>query len=151
MAVSNSYNYTDSFTAANVINRALMKLGVRDADETIDSTEETNALAVLNLIVKEWAADGADIWLRDTMNLVLTSKSKNTYFTDADYFMFGLNVTQLNGAAAATATTIVVDNVSNISSGYYIFIKLADNTIHATTVNGSPSGSTVTLTTALPS
>ena len=150
MALSNSYNYTDSVTAANVIALALRRLGVYDPAETINSTEEANALQVLNLMVKEWSKK-IDIVARDTAYLFLTSKTKTTYTTDSDYVLLNHTTTTLAADAAASASTITCTSAASISNGHIILIKLDDNTIHATTVNGAPAGAVVTLTTALPS
>ena len=71
MALSGSYNYTESITAAQIIALALRRLGVLGIAETINSTEEANALIVLNLLIKEWSAQGADVWLRKKAYLFL--------------------------------------------------------------------------------
>lgn len=153
MALSDSFDYTSTVTAAQIIALALRRLGVYDPDETINSTEEANALQVLNLIVKEWANQGADIWLRDTMNLVLNTRTstrgttKLWYTTNSDYLLFGFSAcSTLTADLAIGGTSITVDDASNFNSLNLIFIKLEDNSIHATTINGAPVGSTITLT-----
>lgn len=150
MAFSSSWNYTNTYTAADLMALALRRLGVLDPDEPINTTEQTNALQVLNLVLKEISLQGTNIYLRDTMYLMLTSKTKPYYTTASDYLAFGFAlITQSNGAAISGATTIVLDSVSGIVTGQYIFIKQSDNTMLATTVNGAPAGNTVTLTNAL--
>jgi hypothetical protein len=54
-------------------------------------------------------------------------------------------------AGVATDTTIDVDSITGISSGDTIGVEVANNVMHWTTVNGAPSGDTVTLTDQLPS
>jgi hypothetical protein len=44
--------------------------------------------------------------------------------------------------------SVTVESITGIGNGYYIGIQLDDGSFHWTTVNGAPSGSTVTLTTA---
>lgn len=151
MAFSSSFNYTDTVTAASIIALALRRLGVLDPDEPVGTTEQANALVVLNLILKEWPGRGADVWLRDTAYLFLTSKTKATYNSATDYIIATHYTTTLSASAATSASTITVTSASLITASDLIFVKLSDGTIHATTVNGAPAGSTVTLTTALPS
>jgi hypothetical protein len=151
VALSSSYNYFDSFTAANAIAAALRRLGVYDPSETINSTEEANALQVLNLILREWSARGVDVHLRQDGYMFLDSKTRQTYSTASNYFATSHVTTQLDGSHVASDTTLTVDSITGISTTNIILIKLADGTMHATTVNGAPSGTTVTLTTGLTS
>ena len=58
--------------------------------------------------------------------------------------------TTLSANASGGATTITVASIANIASGDVIGIKLNTGLYHFTTVNGAPSGSTVTLTAAIP-
>ena len=59
--------------------------------------------------------------------------------------------TTLTATSAATDTTLTVDWITGISDGDPIDVTLDDNTHHRTTVNGAPSGSTVTITDGVPS
>ena len=111
MAFSASWNYTESYTAANIIERAVKRLGVMDAAESINAAEQTDALVVLNLIVKEWSGRGADVWLRNTGHLFLPSPgtvgsytvgtSGTAKFTSLYY------VTTLAAAASAAAMAVL--------------------------------------------
>ena len=155
MALSGSTNYAESFTAANLIALALRRLGVLGIAETINSTEESNALVTLNLIVKEWSSQGADVWLRNTGHMFLESPgtvdgytvgtSLSASFTSQYY------TTTLNGAVASGGTTLVVDDDTNIADTDHILTELDDGTLDVTTVNGAPSANSVTLTAGLDS
>lgn len=59
--------------------------------------------------------------------------------------------TALSANAAASAASITVSSINGFSSGDHIGVALDDATQHQTTINGAPSGSTITLTDALPS
>lgn len=63
---------------------------------------------------------------------------------------FSLSTTSTN-ARVGTDTTIDLSTVTGITSGDIIGINLDDRSTHWTTVNGAPSGSTVTLSVAIPS
>jgi hypothetical protein len=60
-------------------------------------------------------------------------------------------MTTLGGAEAAAQTDLTVAAITGVASGDIIGILLDDGTTHWTTVNGAPSGSTITITAALPS
>ena len=155
MAFSGSTDYVESFTAASVIERALKRLGVMDASEPVDTTEQTDALAVLNLIVKEWSARGADVWLRNTGHLFLTSPgtvdgytlgtSGTANFTSLYY------TTTLASSAAAGATALTVTDDTNMSDTDILLVEQDDGTLHATTISGAPSSNSVTAATGLAS
>lgn len=153
MAFSGSRNYTESYTAASIIARSLKRLGVMDAGESVDSTEESDALEVLNLIVKEWNAKGADIWLRKTGHLFLPDPGTVGSYTfgtsGTALFTQQYYVTTLAAAASASATTITVTDDTNISTTDVILVENDDGTLTDTTVNGAPSSNSVTLTAGL--
>lgn len=77
MAVSGSKSY--SITAIEVIGAALRKLGVYDSGETIPAEETQDALLALNVLIKEWSAQGIDIWLRQEITLFVQGGGKTTY------------------------------------------------------------------------
>jgi len=58
--------------------------------------------------------------------------------------------TTLAADGEGTDSTIEVASITNIASGDVIGVKLDTGKYHFTTVNGAPSGTTVTLTAALP-
>lgn len=155
MAFSASWNYSESYTAANIIERALKRLGVYDAAESVVTAEQTDALVVLNLIVKEWSAKGADVWLRNTGHLFLPSPgtvgsytvgtSGTAKFTSAYY------VTTLAADANAAATTLTVTDDTNMSDTDVILIEQNDGTLKATTISGAPAANSVTLAAGLAS
>lgn len=161
MAFSNSFDYTHTVTAANIIALALRRLGVYDPDETINSTEESNALLVLNLLVKEWSQEGYAPYLIDTMYLMLSTRTNSLTFpgpernlynsnSSINYLLFGYNVTTLASAAASSASTITVLDDDAIETSDIILIKMTDGQLYATTVNGAPAANVVTLTNSMP-
>lgn len=153
MAFSGSRNYSESYTAASIIARSLKRLGIMDAGESVDSTEQTDALEVLNLIVKEWSARGADVWLRKTGHLFLpdpgTVGSYSFGTSGTGLFTQQYYTTTLASAAASGATTIVVTDDTNMSSTDVILVENDDGTLTDTTINGAPSSNSVTLTAGL--
>lgn len=139
-----------SFTASSVILGALQLLGQYKADRTTLGVESTAGLIFLNALTLELENYGGFLWKRsvaflfvekEVLSYTISSSSANcseTYTT-----------TRLSAAAASGATTITVEDATVVTDTYNILIDLGDGTYHSTTVNGSPSGSTVTLTTGL--
>ena len=133
----------------------MKRLGVMDAAESVNTTEQTDALVVLNLIVKEWSARGADVWLRNTGHLFIPSPgtvdgytlgtSGTAKFTSLYY------TTTIATAGAATDLTITVTDDTNMSTTDIILIEQTDGTLHATTINGAPAANVVTITAGLAS
>ena len=155
MAFSGSRNYTESYTAASIIARALKRLGIQDADESVDSTEESDALEVLNLIIKEWMNQGAEFWLRNTGHLFLVSPGTKNFYTfgtsGTATFTSQYYVTTLASAGAASDGSVTVTDDTNISNADVILIEQDDGTLLKTTVNGAPAANVVTLTAGLDS
>jgi hypothetical protein len=153
MAFSASWNYTESYTAANIIERSLKRLSEFDANETIDTDEQTDALVVLNLIVKGWNKKGAGIWLRKTGHLFLPDPgtvSKYTFGTSGTaLFTSQYYTTTLASAASESDTAITVTDDTNMSNADRILVENDDGTLTDTTINGAPSANAVTLTAGL--
>jgi len=58
--------------------------------------------------------------------------------------------TLVDGLEAAGQTTITVDDITGFSDGDFVGITLDDGTQHQTTVNGTPAGSDIVITDAIP-
>jgi hypothetical protein len=101
-------------------------------------------------MVKSWINQGIGLWAVQTASLFLVKdQGSYTMSSTGDHITDSWSSTQLSTAAVSTDTTIEVDSITGISDGDYIGIILDDNTAHWTTVNGAPSGTTVTLTDAI--
>lgn len=149
MAVSGSYDYTESVTAANIIALALRRCGVYDPEETINSTEESNALVTLNLILKEWSKDIAFVAYKTVYLFPTPDNQVYSTSSSSNYFATATTATQLASAAASGASTVAVDSDDNISDTDLLIVELDDGTLDPQVVNGSPSGDVVTLTSTL--
>ena len=57
--------------------------------------------------------------------------------------------TEVATAGVAGDTTLVVDSIANMADGDSISIQLDGGDMHSTTINGTPSNATITLTSAL--
>ena len=170
MATSGTITYRP--TAETIIQDALIQVGVIDpeAGGTPTATQTASALRMLNSIVKSRSTRGLQLW-EQKYAVVFPQYEQGTFVLGSpgpagDHACLstplnsGFVQTTLSADAASGDLTISVasitgqlDTVGNpavsITSGYYIGIQLDDETLQWTTVNGAPSGTTVTLTNAL--
>jgi hypothetical protein len=77
MAVSNSTNYT--VTRDDVIKRALRIIGAIGQGETPSTDAVTEAAVALNQLVKEWNADGMQLWRQATSSAITMVASTTSY------------------------------------------------------------------------
>ncbi len=68
-----------AITRTDIIRAALRKCGVLDAQDPLDPAEEADAAFALNLLIKEWSANGIDIFVRQQVTLVL-DPDKSVYY-----------------------------------------------------------------------
>ena len=74
----------------------------------------------------------------------------NTSSTSWDYLSNGTS-TLLDGAHTTSDKTILVDDITGFSDGDFLGIALTDGSQHKTTIDGAPSGNTITIDDGLPS
>jgi len=149
LATSNSSDFTA--TRDQIIDSAARKVNAIAQGITMSSAMRSDFAFDLNAMVKNLQATGIHVW----------TMQEATLFPQVDQVQYGLSLTTtdhvtqsyvstaLDGAAASGATTITVDSITGISNADNIGVVVDDGTIHWTTVNGAPAGSTVTLTTGL--
>lgn len=149
--MSTSGTVTFSRNRDQLITDALVLAGIIDEDETPSSGMLDKAAASLNAMVKHWQGTGLYIWvMSDATLFVQADQVRYTLGSgSSDHAAGTFTQTALSAAASNGATTITVDSISGISASDNIGVQVDDGTIHWTTVSGSPSGSTITLTTGL--
>ena len=147
MATTNSYNF--AVTRDNLITDALLHIGVVGEGETPSTNAITEAARMLNMLCKLRSADGMPLWaIKRGVILPVTDVSSVT--TVSHIVQVGSYVETAIGADEASGqTSITVDSITGISSGDQIGVEQDDGSMHWTTVNGAPSGTTVVLTAAL--
>lgn len=147
--------YDFNQTAAEIVSDALKLCEVIEAGETPSADASSDALNSLNRMIKAWQAKGFHLWTEREGVLFLTTGQTSYQLgpnsSDKATEENSLVSTALAVAAVATDSTIDVDSITGIATGYNIGIVLDDGTFHWTTVNGAPTGVTVTLTDQMPS
>lgn len=145
MAVSGSKNY--AITRSDIISAALRKLGVYDQGEAIDGNETNAASVALNLMVKEWVAEGADIFLRTESTLFLQPNQKS-YALSTDHITDSYVETTLSAAEASGQTVISVTSSTGMTAADNVGIKMDDDTIHWALISSVDSSTQITIDTA---
>ena len=152
MAVSNSSDFT--VDRDDILDKAGQLLGIVPEGGTCSANQYTDLAIWLNMMIKSWQTTGFYLWLMDEIilfpikdqHLYNLGGSSPSHSTPVSEFVY----TSISTEAESTDTVITVDSIDNIASGDIIGVEVDSQTIHWTTVNGSPSNSEITLTSALP-
>lgn len=155
MALSGSTDY--NITAYELVKQALRKCGIEKGDPAVVKRAVLDpAIQELNLLLKEWRnRAGIQLWKMRELKVVL-SKYRQRYelgSSTTDVYKFKKRTHTIAASSSAGTTIDVAGSTSDYASGDPIDIRTSSNTIHRTTVSGSPSaisgGVRLTLTTAL--
>jgi len=146
MATSGSKDY--SITGSTIIAGALRKIGIYDESDNVDGDATSTALIALNLMVKEWVADGIDLFLRTETTLFLQPDTNSYDLTTAEITDSIALETTLSAAEASGQTVISVTSSTGATAADRVGIKMDDNTIHWTTIVSVDSSTQITITTA---
>ena len=149
MATSGSVDLTATRDA--IITEALEQLGVLGEGDSPNANQLTSCARTLNYMLKAWQADGANLFAVQKVYL-FTVKDQSSYTltgSTTDHYTAAFVQTTTSAAASSGASTMMVTSASGISASDVIGVYQSDGTMHWTTVNGAPSGSTVTLTAVL--
>lgn len=150
MATSGSYDFTS--TRNELIDDTFRKLGIIAEGEVATSEMVTRAARDLNIMIKGWMAKGLNLWRYETLTLFpIVGRSKYLLGTTGDRCAANAVVTKLSADAVTGASSITVDDAGTAASVDNIGVVLDDGTIQWTTINGAPSGNTITLTDVLTS
>ncbi len=145
MTTSNSVDF--DLTRNEIIKAALQKIEAIGQGETPNATQYTESSIALNALVKAWHGVGMPLWTqKQGYVLPVSAVSSCSLGPAGGHATLSYTRTQTSVAAVSGASTITVDSVTGISTGYYIGVELEDGTMHWTTVNGAPAGLVVTLT-----
>jgi hypothetical protein len=134
-----------------LIEAALRKVSAFESGEEIDSESINDASEALNVMVKHWQGNGIQIWTaQEAVLFPVAGQTRYVIGSGTTDRVIGPYVqTALAADAASGALTISVDSIVDIATTYTIGVLLDSGSIQWTTVNGAPSGSTVTLTATL--
>lgn len=161
MSTSGTFSFTVS--QSDIIREMMLNCGAIGEAEVPTAQEYNDCARKLNMLMKQWMgkqdfAPGLKMWTRQRGDLFLGyTKYQYQLGPSGDNWAGGVtggglgvnyNQTQTTATANIGATTILVSSIVNINNGDYIGVQCGSD-IFWTTVNGAPTGSTVTLTNAL--
>lgn len=146
MATSGVVTYT--VTGADIVRRAYLILGHIDESGSPSTAQSSDALVALNMLVKSWSgqsdfAPGLKMWTRRRA-VLFPSITASTYTLGPGGDHATETYARTTLTAAASGTSLTVDSIAGIANGDFLAVELADGSLSWTTVNGAPSGSTVT-------
>ena len=145
MASSGSYDY--SLNAGAVCLAAYQQMGIVAEGASLNSAQSTEAMILLNMIVKLRSSFGMPSWAIKR-GYVLPFTGASSINTNS-HVVTSYTQTTLSADAASTDTTIDVTSATGFADTYAIGIELDDSTMQWTTESGAPSSTTITLSDAL--
>ena len=149
MPTSGSINLTA--TRDEIITEALELLGVLAEGDAPSAAQLTSCARTFNYMVKAFQADGLNLYALQQVYLFLqkTQSAYSMISTTTDHYTAAFVETTTSAASISGATTLTVTSITGLTSADKIGVYQDDGEMHWTTINGAPSGSTVTLTAAL--
>lgn len=144
MARSDSRDF--SLTRNNLIKRAYQVAGIYDLTSAIPNEENEFAVDMLNAMIKHWQAENIYLWNRREATL-FTALNTNKYSlgSTGDHATLSYISTQINGALAAGATTVVVDDTTGMTAADNVGIEVTDGTREWTTITSVDSSTQITV------
>jgi len=150
MARSGSYNFT--LNRDNLIKQALIEAHVIDYNTTPDAPLVAQTATLMNLILKEWQADGLNLWsIRPFTIFMEADKTQYSLGPTGDHATESYVETAMRVAAVALDTTMEVDSTTGMTAGDYALVQLDDGTLHRDTVASVTDSNTFELTSGIAS
>ena len=147
MTLSGTYSF--SMSRDQVITAAVRQLGILDQQLPRPDAIVRHSLA-LNMMLKSWQLQNIGLWLlREITLFPALNTARYAIGSSGTNFTLTPVETTLAADAALGALTISGTSATGIANNSNIGIKLDDGTRQWTTVNGAPSGTTITLAAAL--
>lgn len=149
MTTSGSIDF--NLNTNQIVRMALRKIGAIAAGETPDNQTVQDAMDQLNMLVKALNATGLHIWTETEATLFLQPNQVQYTLggTTSDHCAETYTATTLASSAASGATSISVVSASGFADTYNVGVVLDDGTIFWALESGAPSGTDITLGTAL--
>jgi hypothetical protein len=153
MARSGSVDFSD--TKQSIIDDAAAAIGVRPISGVLGADDNALFGRILNRLIKQYQgradfAPGMKEWTRRRATVFL-QKGQVEYALGPTGDHAADDYVDTTLTAVASSTTLTVGSIVGISANDHIGVVLNTGYFHWTTVNGAPSGNTVTLTTGVPS
>lgn len=129
-----------------IIKEALEQLGVLGEGQDPNAAQLTSSARTLNMMVKSWQNRVKNLHVMQDLYVFQDGTSKQYTINGSTHVTASMASTAVATAQTSGNNTLVVDSITGFSASDNIGIELDDGTRQWTTINGSPSGSTITLT-----
>ena len=144
MATSASVDY--SMDRDDIITEALEQLGVLGEGQSPNADQLTSSARTLNMMVKSWQNRVKNLHVLQDLYVFQDGSSQQYTIDGTTHVTASMASTAVATAQTSGNNTLVVDSITGFSNGDNIGVELDDGTRQWTTINGAPSGSTITLT-----
>lgn len=172
MTTSGTYSFTVALS--DLVRHSMLNVGAIGESEVPTAQEFADVQFKLNMMVKQWMAKkdfapGLKVWSRQQGNVYLGyAKYQYQLGPGGDNWAAGVtggtpgqiaNTTTTTAVSNAGASTLTVSSITTINNGDFIGVaytipagqtNAGATDLFWTTVNGAPTGSTVTLSNTLP-
>ena len=142
MATSGSTDF--SADRDDIITEALIQIGALEIGGTPDATDLAECARTLNMMLKNWQADGVNLHARQKTYLFLDKDTNEYLLGSTAIYSTGINQTTLSAAASATDTSITVTSTANMADNSTHILSLDDGSNEFLTQNGAVAGSVMT-------
>lgn len=142
MAVSGSVNFSVDRDA--IITEALEQIGAIEINGTPSTADLASCANTLNMMIKNWQADGVNLFLRQKTFLFLTKDVNEYLLGSTAQYSTAINKTTLKVSASATDTTIDLTSTTNSADNSIYILQLDDGTNEVLVQNGAVAGDTMT-------
>ena len=154
MPTSGSVTYATS--RSKIISLAMKTIGRLPGNGTPSASEAVDAGDFLDMMLKNWQAKadfapGLKLWKRRRADLYFEEDTNSYSLGPSGGHWAETSYSRTLTAAASAGASTITASITNATNGDYIGVELTNGDIHWTTINGVPSGTTITLTAVLPS
>ena len=156
MAVSGSINYTQN--ASEVVDDALILLGVAHPEEVVSTSTKNYALDALNKMIKAWIGrgitlaaldQGALLFDNDVVKYTFHNKAGTGGKVAAGIIASGLVQTTISADEAASQTILSVTDSTGMAASDKVIIELTSGARHESTIASVDSSTQITIDDAL--
>lgn len=148
MATSGSVDF--SVSRDNILTDALMIVGAVGPDDSVPTNWTTHAARQLNKVVKGLQAKRIGLWARKTGYILPVSDTNEISLgPSGGHATLSYTQTDLDEDVTSGASSVVLTSATGFADTQAIGIEKEDGSMFWTTVSGAPSGTTVTLATAI--
>lgn len=154
--MATSGDITFNLTRADIITEAMELLGVLGEGDVPNAAQTTSASRTLNMMLKSWQNRGTHLFVTQEIILFL-EKNKSRYIvdlaggsaSDRSCVFTDFVKTNLDGALAASATAVTVDDTTGMAAADEIGIETTGGTLFWDIILSVDSPTTLTLTTGV--